>query len=46
MKGIPCVLKIYWEDGITIEQRYFRSISAAQFYATANGCSNYKIDRL
>lgn len=43
MKAIPSTLKIYWEDGVTIENRYFPSKSAAKEYAIKNGCTNYEI---
>jgi hypothetical protein len=37
-------LHIYWEDGITIELRYFSTDEAAETYAAKNGCVNYLID--
>lgn len=37
-------LHIYWEDGITIEYRYFPNKKAAEQYAKDNGCVNYMID--
>ena len=36
-------LKIYWEDGVTIECRYFSTYRAAKEYAEREGCVNYKI---
>lgn len=37
-------LHIYWEDGATVELRYFPTKKAAKKYATKNGCTNYIID--
>ena len=37
-------LHIYWEDGMTIELRYFPSERAAKNYVKANGCVNYMIE--
>jgi len=37
-------LHIYWEDGVTIEWRYFPSKKAAEQYAKHNGCVDYMID--
>ena len=38
-----CELKIYWEDGVTIECRYFPSKKDAKKYAKDNGVVNYRI---
>ena len=43
MKPIRTELKIYWEDGVTIECRYFPSIRQAKQYVKRNGIANYKI---
>ena len=43
MKPIKSELKIYWDDDVTIECRYFPSIRQAKSYAKTNGISNYKI---
>jgi len=43
MKPIRTELKIYWEDDVTIECRYFPSIRQAKQYAKRNGIANYKI---
>lgn len=37
MKAIPTTLKIYWDDGVTIECRPFPSIRQAKKYAKNNG---------
>jgi hypothetical protein len=37
-------LHIYWEDGVTIELRYFPTKKAAKTYAAKNDCVNYLID--
>ena len=37
-------LHIYWDDGVTIENRYFPSKNAAKSYAKGNGIVNYMID--
>lgn len=37
-------LRIYWDDDVTIECRYFPSKKAAKKYAKDNGHINYKID--
>lgn len=37
-------LHIYWDDGITIECRYFPTKKRAKKYCHDNGCINYKID--
>ena len=38
-------LKIYWEDGVTIECRYFATMKEAEAYAIAEGVpmENYSI---
>lgn len=45
MKPIKTTLKIYWDDGITIEQRYFCSIRQTKLYVKRNGIVNYKIEK-
>jgi hypothetical protein len=37
-------LHIYWDDGVTIENRDFPSKNAAKSYAKGNGIVNYMID--
>lgn len=44
MKQIATTLKIYWEDDVTVECRYFPSRRKAMLYAKANGIKNYKIE--
>jgi hypothetical protein len=44
MKPIKTTLKIYWEDGATIEQRYFPSIRSTKQYVKDNGIDNYQIE--
>lgn len=46
MKPIKSELKIYWDDDVTIECRYFPSIRQAKNYVKTNGISNYKIVKL
>ena len=46
MKPIKSELKIYWDDDVTIECRYFPSIRQAKNYAKTNGIRNYKIVKL
>ena len=36
-------LKIYWDDGITVECRYFMTVEDAQDYVEQNGAENYII---
>lgn len=36
-------LKIYWEDGVTVECRYFLSIEDAKYYAERNGICDFMI---
>jgi len=36
-------LRIYWEDGITVECRYFISLKDAQDYVEQNGIKTYII---
>lgn len=36
-------LKIYWDDGVTVECRYFLSIEDAKYYAERNGISDFVI---
>ena len=45
MKPIKSILKIYWQDNVTVEERYFPSISLAKRYVKQNGIVNYKIER-
>lgn len=37
-------LHIYWDDGVTVEQRKFPSKDAAKSYAKDNGIVDYMID--
>ena len=37
-------LHIYWNDGVTIECRYFNTKKAAMEYVKHNGITNYLID--
>ena len=39
-------LHIYWEDGVTIECRYFYTKKEAEAYAESEGITNYKITEL
>ena len=43
MRG-KITLHIYWEDGVTIEYRYFHTEKAAEKYAKDNGIVDYMID--
>lgn len=36
-------LKIYWDDGITVECRYFMTVEEAQDYAERNDIWDYVI---
>jgi len=36
-------LKIYWDDGITVECRYFMTVEDARDYAERNGVGDYAI---
>ena len=45
MKPIKAIQKIYWQDDVTIEKRYFPSISLAKKYVKQNGIVNYQIER-
>ena len=45
MKPIKSILKIYWKDNVTVEKRYFPSISLAKKYVKQNRIVNYKIER-
>lgn len=38
-------LHIYWEDGVTIECRYFSKKKDAKAYAKQEGIVNYKITK-
>lgn len=44
MKRGKCTLHIYWDDGVTIECRYFNTKNAAIGYVKNNGITNYIID--
>jgi hypothetical protein len=44
MVGKNTTLHIYWEDGITIECRYFPNKEEAENYARDNGYVDYTID--
>lgn len=44
MKPIQCTLKIYWDDNVTIENRYFKSIRKAKKYIKNNGIVKYNIE--
>ena len=39
------VLHIYWDDGVTIECRYFHHYEDAFQYAKDNGIEHYKITK-
>lgn len=45
MKPIKSILKIYWQDNVTVEERYFPSTSLAKKYVKQNRILNYKIER-
>lgn len=45
MKPIKSILKIYWQGNVTVEERYFPSISLAKKYVKQNRIVNYKIER-
>lgn len=45
MKPIKSILKIYWQDNVTVEERYFPSISLAKKYVKQNRIVNYKIEK-
>ena len=45
MKPIKSMLKIYQQDNVTVEERYFSSISLAKKYVKQNRIVNYKIER-
>ena len=45
MKPIKSILKIYWQDNVTVEERYFPSTSLAKKYVEQNRIVNYKIER-
>lgn len=38
-------LKNYWEDGITVECRYFPTQDEAEKFAKDNGYDNYVIEK-
>lgn len=38
-------LHIYWDDGVTIESRYFDKRKDAEAYAKTNGYPNYIITK-
>jgi hypothetical protein len=52
MAGSKCVdsrhgkyeLKIYWDDGITVEYRYFMTVEDAEYYVKCNGICDYAIE--
>ena len=39
-------LKIYWDDGVTIECRYFPTKKEAKKYAEDNGIEDYCIEKM
>lgn len=43
MKPIRTELKIYWEDGVTVETRFFPSIRKAQKYVKDNGLKDCSV---
>ena len=45
MKPIKSILKIYWQDNVTVEERDFPSNSRAKKYVKQNGMVNYQIER-
>ena len=45
MKPIKSILKIYWQDNVTVEEKYFPSISLDKKYVKQNRIVNYKIER-
>ena len=45
MKPIKSILKIYWQDNVTVEEKYFPSISLAKKYVKQNRIVNNKIER-
>lgn len=45
MKPIKSILKIYWQDNVTVEERYFSSITLAKKYVKQNRIVNYQIER-
>lgn len=42
-KGNKTELNIYWDDGITIETRYYPSERMARKYIKDNGITNYRL---
>jgi len=44
MKPIRTTLKIYWDDDVTVEERYFKSIRQAMRYVKDNGITNYQLE--
>ena len=42
-KNAKWELKIYWEDGVTIECRYLPTYEMAERYADSEGCEDYDI---
>ena len=44
MKKNKYTLHIYWDDGVTIECRYFPTEDSAKKYVRDNGIVNYLID--
>ena len=43
MKWCEWELKNYWDDGVTIECRYFATKKEAEEFARSEGYVNYKI---
>lgn len=37
-------LKIYWDDGVTVECRYFMTVEDAKYYVKRNGICDYEIE--
>ena len=37
-------LKIYCDDGVTVECRYFMTVEDAKYYVKRNGVCNYAIE--
>jgi hypothetical protein len=45
MKPIRTELHIDWDDGVTVEVRYFPSIRKTKEYIKQNGVINYRIEK-
>ena len=43
MRSEKYELHLYWDDGVTIECRYFPTKKEAKQYADANGFTNYRV---